>query len=612
MLFRHSQHSRQSRPSTSTTSRARMRRPKPGGVVVAVCAILATLLAGIQSQGQARTPTAAAAGGPNWSYASAKSGTMPAGTHRTLKTAAAASSSSSAHLTPQQLAQRRAAAAKLAKLPAPKPQHIAPPPHTASSPGPAITLAKPQGAQQQLPQYQNPPGGSQADADAVIEKNVNLGAAGAICATDCFASSEDELSVAGNGKYLFATGDFFAGYSMDGGASWSAVDPYALDPNFAGNQQVIYEPARNIFLWELETFDFGSGTNGVDLVIASGNIAGTCEYRITSLNIDMAANQVLDLPDLQFGTDDTYLTWNTYDPTGATWENSALLRIPTDALANLSGCSGFSDQYLTRSDVFGFTLVSGSTEALNFASQWCVSACTAGSQMMFYNWAESATSYGILKLSINPFPFEKLGDGNCASQDGLVTNWCGYADSSRGTSYVSRSGYRGFGGQVIGFAWNAAANPAAGYPFPYVVRNYFVLPTMAYKGSDAIYSNNDGVQYPGCADTPYRGYVACTVAMGGGTGMGGSANDLYPSTIGLVEDKQHPTQPWDGYTLCWGGGNPGTGVWGRFTTTREWSDHLQWLQGNWCMYNNVATTTPAFAIVGLQRDHNAYLAWNDR
>lgn len=567
-------------------------------VVVAVCAILATLLAGIQSQGPSRTQTAAAAGGPNWSYASAKSGTMPAGTHRTLKTAAAAS----AHLTPPQLAQRRAALEKLAKLPAPKPQHIAPLPHAqgAPDPGPAITLSK-----------RTAPGGSQADGDVVVENQMGLSGSGAICPTDCYAGSEDEMSVAGEGEVLFVTGNWYAGFSTDGGSSWAAFDPFGMDPNFIGDQQVIYEPARDIFIWEMETFDFGSGTNGVDLAVVSGNFSNICEYpRITSSNIGMAANQAMDLPDLQFGIDDTYLTWNTYDPTGTTWENSALLRLPTDSLVN---CFGFTYQYLTRSDVFSFTLVSGSTEAMNFASQWCVSACTAGSQMMFYNWAESATNYGILKLTINPFPFETTGDGNCASQDGLVTNWCSGANSSRGTGYVSRAGYRGFGGQVIGFAWNAAANPGAGYPFPYVVRNYFVLPTMAYKGSDVVYNSNYGVQYPGCSDTPYRGYVACTVAVGGGTGTGGSANDLYPSTFGLAEDKQHPTQPWDSYTLCVSDANAIDGVWGQFTTTREWSDHLQWLQGGWCTVTlGSPLTNPFFSIVGLQRDHNAYLSWAGR
>ena len=557
-------------------------RTKPFAIAAAVFAILSLLLVGSQYQANTHAQSTQL----NWTMASTKTGTMAGGNHFSTN-----SLPSTAHLSAKQLAQRQATLDKLAKLPAPKPQHIA-------KVGGNIA---PETKTQISPPKQALPGAPLAAGDGVVEKNTSISSG--ICTPDCGVTYVQESSVAGNGKYLFQTGNWYATYSTNGGTSWNALDPYSLDANFCCDQHVIYEPARNVFIWEMMIIDNGGGTNGLDLVTYNGDLSGGCIYHFNSTTFGMAANQELDFPDIQFTANDTYLTWNTYSPTGSSWENSGLMRMPTDAIAT---CAGFSYQYTLRSDIFTFILVSGSTEAINFASQWCTSACTTGSQMEFYNWAESAGSYGILTLNINPYPFNGGGQ-NCASSDNVVTNWCGFSDSRRGAGYVSRAGYRGFGGQVIGFAWSAGANAGGGFPYPYVVRNYFVLPTMTYKGSDVNFNTTFGIQYPGCADTPYLGYVSCTLVYGGGTG----GTHIYPSELGFVEDKTYPTQAWFDYGLCSGTANAPTDRWGDYTTTAAWSDGQHWVEGDWCM-SGAAAVSSNFAIVGLQANHNSYLTWIGR
>lgn len=571
-------------------------RTKPFAVVAVVFAIASLLLVGAQTQAK----TQAASSGPNYTFANSKVGTVAAAQRVSMQTL-----TQSVSRTPQQLAalnaQRQAVMNRLQNLPKPTPRlakggsNIAPATRTEfSAQKPAAT-----GPQVGVP-------GPLADGDLSIEQNKSV--AGGICSPDCAASYVQESSIAGNGKYLWQTGNWYSAVSSNGGSSWSAVDPYALNANFCCDQTVSYDPSRNIFIWQTLDVDFGltGSGNAVQLYIYSGQFGGGCVYTFTSSNIGLAADQTTDFPKVQVGTDDTYLTWNTYSEDGSAWENSALLRLPTSSLAT---CAGFSFNFIVRSDVFTFNLVSGSTEGMNFASYWCNGACTTGSQIEFYAWSESSGSYGILTLNVNPYTFNGGGQ-NCGSSDAVVTNWCGFADSRGGTgAYESRSGYRGFGGQVISFAISGGAGGVTGCPFACIVREYFVLPTMTYKGSDVLFSNTWGIVYPGCSDSPYMGHVACTISIGGGTAP---ANDLYPSTAGFMENKQHPSQPWVDYFLCTGSGNAGSDRWGDYTTTASWSDEQHWLQVDWCMSNNSGGIFSYTAIVGESRDHNSYVTWITR
>lgn len=557
--------------------------------------LLMALLVGIQAQLGATAPAIAASGGPAWHLAGTRS------THVAPQRLASTLPTGPAHLTAAQVAQQRALSVRDMNLPNPVAQaHLA---HTTTANSvPGHPIPPPRDSSAPPPSY---------DGDGEGALSITNLPPSAFCA-QCTVSNVMDPSVAGNGKYLLMTGNSFATDSTFGGVgnAWSALNPYSVSANFCCEQQVIYEPARNLFLWLLRTSDPGGGSptgsgNALVLSVLAGDLhAVNCTYTLTSDQFGMAADQTLAHPDIQYGSDYTYITWDTYNPAANAWENTALVRYPSDQLEE---CATLSGNFISRTDVFNFALVSGSTEAMNFASQNCVTGCTTGSQMEFYNWPEGASNYGALTLNVNPYNYLTAGAYSCASKDGVVTNWCANADSSHASAYVSRAGFRSFGGQVIGFAWNAA--PDSGHPFPYVVRNYFVLPTMTYKGSDAIYATWGSVLYPSLADTPFRGYVFGTVAVGGGTVSGPFGNDTYPSTLSFVEDKQYPTSPWYGGMMCKSTANSPTADWGEFDTMRDWTDDLHALSAAWCMDAGSGQVQPGFLILGTQRDDQAYLNW---
>jgi hypothetical protein len=143
-----------------------------------------------------------------------------------------------------------------------------------------------------------------------------------------------------------------------------------------------------------------------------------------------------------------------------------------------------------------------------------------------------------------------------------------------------------------------------------VVRYYFLLANMSYKGHDQIYSPNYAVAWPSLVAPVQRGYVGGTYSLGGGTGSGGGAQDYYPNNGYLIEDPDAPSQPWS--TANVGGiGNtsPSCQCWGAYNTARAMTpDGLLWIAGTW----NVAPSFGPFLSFSAWwrgRDNNALLQW---
>src|SRR5437588_1847881 len=65
-----------------------------------------------------------------------------------------------------------------------------------------------------------------------------------------------EPTVANNGQEVFLAGNWYATKSLDGGATWTFVDPFTSFPAAAGgfccDQVVTYDPAQNLFFWLLQ------------------------------------------------------------------------------------------------------------------------------------------------------------------------------------------------------------------------------------------------------------------------------------------------------------------------------------------------------------------------
>jgi hypothetical protein len=110
----------------------------------------------------------------------------------------------------------------------------------------------------------------------------------------------NEPSVANNGKYIVETSNWNIAYAVNGGASsitWQNQNPYALSAGFRCDQQVAYDPERNIFLLlQLDYTSEGASTNGLGLSVASGNTpTSSCTYKFAGA-IGGGATDTPDFP----------------------------------------------------------------------------------------------------------------------------------------------------------------------------------------------------------------------------------------------------------------------------------------------------------------------------
>ena len=99
------------------------------------------------------------------------------------------------------------------------------------------------------------------------------------------ASHVCEPSVAQNGDIIFATGNWFACLSTDGGENYVYVDPYRSFPDpsnsrFCCDQIVIYSSDADLFFWLLQYSENDKGENVQRIAYASSAdiVAGSWNF----------------------------------------------------------------------------------------------------------------------------------------------------------------------------------------------------------------------------------------------------------------------------------------------------------------------------------------------
>jgi hypothetical protein len=456
------------------------------------------------------------------------------------------------------------------------------------------------------------PGGAQADSALQIELAHLFFIDSGFCPTDCFPSDVLDASVANAGKHLMETGNYFVATSATASNSWVGLNPFTFFTNlghgsFCCEQQVLYEPSRDRMWWEAETSGgLGSSANGIWLVNSAGSdLSNWCGMWLSGPDFGLPVGTLLTFPQIEYSANFLYLTWNSYDGTGG-WLNTGIARFP---LTDFSACSSPTISYFLRTDQFTFALGQGATDTMYFASNWYTSGSGSGSAARFYFWGEHSNTYTYQDKSIPAYGF--VQGEHCASQDGVVTEWCGRLDPRRGTLFRSRAGFKGFGAPMLGYA--VQAGPTSGSygtcdPFPYVEAVYFLLANMTLKQTEDYYNCGYAVTYPVLAAPTQRGYIGEVFTYGGGIGTGGSAVDYYPANFLLILDADAPNAP--GTTLYYTGyGNSPDGYWGDYNTIRPWNpDQLHWIASGWQM-DGAGRVIPLLFVFGKARDNNAYLHW---
>ena len=447
---------------------------------------------------------------------------------------------------------------------------------------------------------------AQAPGDFKIFKDSTIPAS---CTSSCAQSTVDEPDTANVGKDIVQTSNWDIAYTTNGGAStptWNYQNLYSLSTAFCCDQTVLYAPSRDRFIYEGLTLGSGTQVGFSIAVTKSTTPTAWCVYHFNDSNFGGTAGDVLDYPKIAYANNNLYVTWNHYNSAGNSWIDTGLARFPLDSLAS---CAGFSYNYLTRNDnfTFGLTYGTSSLDTFYWVSDWYTTSGGSGTSERIYSWAENSGTYFFNDVGVTAYNF---AGGSCASQDGLVTNWCSRLDPRWETASISGAEYlaqanAAFAGDTI-LTVTITAGPGGGDPFPYVIYEYFKLNSKSFIQTSSTFNDGFAFAYGACSPNVY-GYLGCEASFGGGV-TGGT--DYYPGGIVIIQDNVTPSQPWAFSFNLFGSGN--ASAWGDYMISQPFNPAVgPFITTEWAV-NSSNVVVPHVVIWGRGRDANGYSRWKGR
>ena len=370
----------------------------------------------------------------------------------------------------------------------------------------------------------------------------------------------NEPSVASDGVDVLETWNWYAARSLNGGTTWSYLNPFTLFPatwgGFCCDQVALYDPSRDLYIWVLNYVPDGSANNGLRLAVAKGRAglaAGNFTYwDLTPQQLGSPSGQWYDLPKIALTGNNLILTGSIYAgyPT-STWQRSAVLRLSLDALA--AGSLSSYSFYIPGE--FGPGLTQGATTTMYFATH------VTNAQLKVYSWADGSNTVNSFTVNHTAYP---TGQPQQCLRTGAPgsANWCGRSDDRLPNGWVSQA--------KIGFAWTASQGSAPGgfgtFPYPYIHAVRINESTHALVDEPIIWNSSYAYAYPSIAPNG-RGDLGGTFLWGGGAyyeNCGGLIRDSVTgnawTVFGVTTSSANPSQPEGGDFLSTrrNGGNPNT------------------------------------------------------
>jgi len=355
-----------------------------------------------------------------------------------------------------------------------------------------------------------------------------------------------EPTVANSGAIVFATGNWWAAISGNGGQTFSYLNPYTMFPasfgGFCCDQVTVYDPSRDIFIWSLQYVASGPAGMGQNLFrIAVARPSEALKGNWFFYDFPSAVNTEWDYPDLCLSNDFVYYFTNRGVYNSGSVNNSKVFRFPLDPMSTGASFSynslDFGGAGITN---LSWRCARGARDIVYFAAH------NTTSQVRIFRWAENSPSlsWDLVNLSA-AWP---NGVRSCPTPDGR--DWCGFDDGRMKAGWVSRN--------MIGFMWNASAG--GGFPVPYVEAVRVVESTRALLDRPLIWNSAQAWQYPAAAPNE-RGDLGIVAHL--------SASDIYPSILVLIDDDYsrdagNAPPPWDFKVARYGTQGPNTNRWGDY------------------------------------------------
>ncbi len=402
-------------------------------------------------------------------------------------------------------------------------------------------------------------------------KNVQL----ADVATADTASHVCEPSTAKNGNVIFYTGNWFAAVSINGGTSFSYINPYSTFPNppgmsFCCDQVVHYIKSIDTFVWLLQYGKDASGKNIQRIAYATTAKVKTGNwkfYDITPASLGLAAGTWLDFPDLSTSTGNLYMTSNNFNAAGA-WKASVVVRIKL---------TSFTGAALSASS-FKSTSFASFRVAQNCAGTAYFVAHKSSSALRVFTWKETLAA-------------PTFNDVNVAS-------WAtsGYSSiTPDGRNWLARADGRHTGATLTGnelwFSWGSAKGGANARPQAFVQIARINATTKALIENLNIWNPDFAFFYAALA-TNSNNEVGVSVAMGGGAKFPTHVVGILTGTRKLV-------------TTFAGNRGPADNKWGDYLTVRRnYPLEKQFCASGYVLKSGAGASdaTPNFTVFGRSSD----------
>src|SRR5262249_10418224 len=254
----------------------------------------------------------------------------------------------------------------------------------------------------------------------------------------------NEPHVGTAGPVVFMSSNWDAAYSTDGGQTFTFVNPYtefgSIDAGFCCDQTVIFDPSRNLMIWQLQ-YIYSSTTQHNTYVVAWANPSsvasgGWCSTQFTPQSFGLAAGLELDYPHVALSNNYVWFTANVYTGSPENWQTTVIWNIPLDQMVP---CGGYTFNYFVQAH-FNFTPTQGATTTMYWGSH------NSTSSIRIYRWDEGAGTIFWDDVAIPAW--NRNLPYLCPGPDML--NWCGRGpnDGRIQTGWVANG--------VIGFMWNAS------------------------------------------------------------------------------------------------------------------------------------------------------------
>lgn len=350
-----------------------------------------------------------------------------------------------------------------------------------------------------------------------------------------------EPSIAGNGQYLFYTGNWFAARSKNGGRTWKYINPHTYLPlpgtPFDCDQTCIHDSKRNLVFW-LSQYekDLITGENTLRLAVDKDDLTNWNYWDFQPYAINKRwRGEWFDYNHAALSDHYLYIGTNMYRQNY--WRRSVIFRIPLSSF-NDPTAPLYYDYFESRSHG-SLRCTQGATDTMYIAGK------QGDNRLKLFEWPETSqkveNEYNIKidQYSLTNGFVAKCPDGN---------NWLSRCDHRITAAWATP--------QHLGFMWSAD-RLGDERPYPYIKAVRLNIDDFSLLDEPDIWSANQAYAYPD-ANVNGHGEVGITFFRGGGK--------HYPShVVGVLQEN--PLR-WNLKVATKGTHAPDDQKWGDYLTCR--------------------------------------------